>query len=190
MRNRHVAPLATAAPALSLLGGGWPLVAVGAAAVAGEAVDDPRRARRWVEVLVLLVVTVAEVLVELAAWMRAKVPKTTRRERLVLGAAVGVHGLDVAGTVALVVVGPHVEAAPTALAVMQAGSSTLGAAGEALGLVGLKAAVLSTVAAVWAGWPRVGGLDPRPWRTVVPAVAAVRGAWLCWTHLSTAGVVA
>lgn len=206
MRNRHVAPLAAAVPSLNLLGGGWPLVAVAAAAAVGEALDDPRRARGWMELALLVAVTVAELALDLsdaaAPWVRwwveataevaavvvGEVPRPGRAELALAAVAVALHAGDVGGTTWLVVVGPHMEGAPVAQLAIDAGLGAAGVLGAAVSLATLKAAVLAAAGAAWAAWPSAFGVDPTPWRAAVPAVAAARGAWLCWGHLTTAGV--
>ncbi|MEF8852346.1 MAG: hypothetical protein V5A28_08005 [Haloarculaceae archaeon] len=51
------------------------------------------------------------------------------------------------------------------------------------GLVVQKALAVGILWAVWRYYPTVGGLSKDPWRLVVPAIAAVRGAQLVLVHL-------
>lgn len=56
-----------------------------------------------------------------------------------------------------------------------------------LGLVVNKALVIGLCWAVWRFYPSVGGIGPDPFRLVVPALLAARGAWLV---VHNAGVIA
>jgi len=62
------------------------------------------------------------------------------------------------------------------------------AAGYA-GLVVQKALALGVLWGIWRFYPTVGGLSRDPWRLVVPAVAAVRGAQLVVIHLEHVSIL-
>jgi hypothetical protein len=60
------------------------------------------------------------------------------------------------------------------------------------GYVGLavhKALVFLVLAALWRYYPTVGAFSPDPWRLVVPALAATRGAYLVGLHAHNISVL-
>lgn len=111
-----------------------------------------------------------------------------RVERGLLVGALSLHLLDVYATVGLVVVGPYYEAAAVASIVLALGDAA-GWIGQAVGLLLLKAGVLSVAGVAWALYPSIGGVGPRPFRAALPAVALVRGSWLLAEHAETVGIV-
>ena len=73
------------------------------------------------------------------------------------------------------------EASPVAQAFVNA-------AGYA-GLVVQKALALGILWGIWRFYPTVGGMSRHPWRLVVPAIAAVRGAHLVSIHLEHVSIL-
>ena len=88
---------------------------------------------------------------------------------------VGLYALGDTGLTTVVLELGGFEASPVA----QAFVNTAGYAG----LVVQKALAVGILWAIWRYYPTVGGLSRDPWRLVVPAIAAVRGAQLVLLHL-------
>lgn len=87
----------------------------------------------------------------------------------------GLYGLGDTGLTTVVLELGGFEASPVA----QVFVNTAGYAG----LVVQKALAVGVLWAIWRYYPAVGGLSRDPWRLVVPAIAAVRGAQLVLLHL-------